>query len=186
VRHEALLSLERRKGVRAARDYAFAIACIGRSTMSLFSQSLPIPCRNALVMVDLGPGDRMESALLLPATAQTASVTDGTSNTIMFGIYAGRPVAKSAMASLWSRPDLLKSGFGLLLPLEEGAALRPGLLLPGLHVLPCIEPTALAGTAVASARAFKISGSVASNGGVLDTVGVWLTPLSIIAILIAL
>lgn len=157
--------------------------------MSPLSQNLPLAYRDALVLADMAQGGSMDAALLLPAATQAAGVMDGTSNTIMFGELAARPVSRSEMARLWNSPSLLKQGFGLLLPAAAWPPLPAGLWLPAVQLLPYVERNPSTTATAAGTRALKISGTVAHAGGsgaALGLAGLWFAPLSIIGILIGL
>ena len=153
--------------------------------MSAFRLTLPFAGREAIVAADLGRGSG-EAALLLPPASQAASVPDGTSNTIMFGEVAGRLPGLFEMSGLWGAPNRLRTGFGLLLPTAAQTIAQclslnfEEVKLESIHGRP--------GPAAAR-RGFKVSGAItaaAAANGLPGLFGVWIQPMSIICVLIAL
>lgn len=152
--------------------------------MSPFSLSLPFAARSAIVTANLGRGPG-EAALLCASSPSTA-VTDGLSNTMIFGEAVGRLPGVAEMASVWGAPDRLRPGFGLLLPIVAPADAQSLSLNFEKVQSALISSHPAAGSA---RRGFKVNGMVtaaAAVKGVPGLFGVWIQPMSIIGVLIGL
>lgn len=115
-------------------------------------------------------GQRLPAQLMLPPAAQADTVTDGTSNTLLFGELA--PVD-------FGNPRALQPGFGLQVPAPDAHRFRPGQVLATCRLLPAPGAPQAGGLSVGAARVTQVGISGAAAG-------VWLQPLGIIAVLIGL
>ncbi len=141
----------------------------------------------SMVSVEFSPGQRVAAGLLLPASpAALPSIVDGTSNTILLG---QRP------QSVWGDPHVdekdgaswLRAGFGLLLPASQRDRFAAGMLLPACQLMPYVEASGVTPAAGTTTTAFKVQGAKVKGQATIPAgVSVWLTPQSIIAILIGL
>jgi hypothetical protein len=141
----------------------------------------------SMVSVEFSAGQRVAAGLLLAASpAVLSSIIDGTSNTILLG---------QAPQSVWGDPHenvngkhwALTGGFGLLLPASHRDRFAAGQLLPAFQLLPYVEASSATPGAGTTTTALKVQGAkVKGQATVPAGVSVWLTPQSIIAILISL
>lgn len=109
-----------------------------------------------------------------------ASIKDGTSNTMTFTTSTGpvRAVVVDA-ARIGTDPNLLKNGFGLLLPAATGLPFHTGSMLKTCSLLPYVEQDHLRDSVI-TLEWVRVAG-VERIGA---DVAMWLQPAGIIAVLI--
>lgn len=132
----------------------------------------PIPANAAAsaLTFESETGQRLPAQLMLPPAAQADGVVDGTSNTILFGELAPMD---------FSNPRALQPGFGLQVAPPDAHRFRPGQVLATCRLLPPAGAAQAGGLSVGAARVTQVGIAGAAAG-------VWLQPLGIIAVLIAL